>query len=146
MQRFPEGIKGEFFYQKEAAAYFPEYKTRYEFLKKVAIPILSSAKIVRALVYLANQDCVTFHTWLSRIDKLHFPDRMIFDLDPSTKDFNGIRHIALALKRLFDALDLISFVMTTGSRGLHVIVPLDRKLDFKAVKEFCPCLCSAYTA
>lgn len=136
MQRFPEGIKSEFFYQKEAAAYFPDYITRVRVPKEGGYTNFAVVQNSAGLVYLANQDCVTFHTWLSRIDKLHFPDRMIFDLDPSTKDFNGIRHLALELKRLFDALNLISFVMTTGSRGLHVIVPLDRKLDFKEVKNF----------
>ncbi len=136
MHRFPEGLKGESFYQKDASAYFPAWIKRAQIPKEGGYNDYVVCQNPATLIYLANQACITPHIWLSRIDKLNFPDRLIFDLDPSGDDFDRVRTMALALKELFDRLELISFVMTTGSRGLHVIVPLDRKLDFKSVKEF----------
>jgi bifunctional non-homologous end joining protein LigD len=92
---------------------------------------------VATLAYLANQACITPHLWLSKLDKLHYPDRMIFDLDPSGTDFNQVRFAALRLRTILeDELGLTTFVMTTGSRGLHVWVPLKRRYDFDYVHEF----------
>jgi bifunctional non-homologous end joining protein LigD len=88
------------------------------------------------LVYLADRDCITPHAWLSRVDKLDHPDQMIFDLDPSDEDF---RMVALAAKELRKALEsegLSPYVMTTGSRGLHVLAPLDRSADFEEVRAY----------
>lgn len=136
MHRYPEGLKGEFFYQKEAGSYFPSWIKRARIPKEGGFVNYVVCQNGATLVYLANQDVITPHLWLSRIDKLYFPDRLIFDLDPSDEDFTDVRFIALALKKLFDALNLTTFVMTTGSRGLHVHVPLDRKRNFKEVKKF----------
>ena len=87
------------------------------------------------LVYLANQVCLTLHPWLSRTDNLDYPDRMIFDLDPGTKtDFKLVKTTALKLKKIIESLGLIPFVMTTGSRGLHVTVPLKRTDPFDTVR------------
>lgn len=139
MHRFPDGLEGESFYQKDASAYFPTW------IKTVLIPKeggYNNSVVCQnhaTLVYLANQACITPHLWLSRIDKLHFPDRLIFDFDPAGDDFSTVRFLALALKELLDTLGLIAFVMTSGSRGLHVIVPLSRTLEFKQVKAFATC-------
>jgi bifunctional non-homologous end joining protein LigD len=145
MQRFPEGLEGEFFYQKDASAYFPDWIKRERIPKEDGSTDYVVIENEATIVYLANQACLTTHLWLSRIDKLHFPDRLIFDLDPSGKnfDFNRVREIALAFKKLLDHLGLISFVMTTGSRGLHVVIPLDRRRDFIQVKNF-SVLCAHY--
>lgn len=91
---------------------------------------------VATLVYLANQAVIAPHIWLSRVDKLDYPDRMIFDFDPSGKDFDMVREGALVVKNLLDELKLPSFVMTTGSRGLHVVVPLKRVHTFDWVRSF----------
>jgi bifunctional non-homologous end joining protein LigD len=91
---------------------------------------------VPTLVYLANQACITPHPWLSRADRLDHPDQLIIDLDPSTTDFTPVRAGAWALRSLFIELGLTPFVKTTGSRGLHVVVPLDRSADFEAARAF----------
>lgn len=137
MHRFPEGIEHEGFYQKNAAEYFPRWiKT---------VPVVHENRTVHyvvgnnaaTLAYLANQACITFHLWLSKINNLHKPDRIIFDLDPSGTDFNQVRRAAFDLRELLeDELGLVSFVMTTGSRGLHVLVPLKQKYDFDFVHNF----------
>ncbi len=138
MQRFPNGINHEGFFQKEIGKYFPKWIDRvtiakHESGKNVYVVCNKAA----TLVYLANQGCITPHIWLSRKDKLDYPDRMIFDLDPGKKsDFTHVRKTALALKELLEELDLKPFAMTTGSRGLHVVVNLDRKADFDTVRTF----------
>jgi bifunctional non-homologous end joining protein LigD len=88
------------------------------------------------LAYLANQACITPHIWLSRTGKLHHPDRLVFDLDPSKDDFATVRRAAHQLKELLDELELPSLPMTTGSRALHVTVKLDRRADFDEVRAF----------
>jgi len=138
MQRFVDGIDHPGFYQKNAGDYFPRW------IKTVPIAKKDDGNVkyvvcndVATLVYLANQLSITFHLWLSRIDKLNFPDRMIFDLDPSVKGFAPVRTAARQLRNLLeDELGLIAFLMTTGSRGVHVVVPLDRKKDFDFVRMF----------
>jgi len=98
------------------------------------------------LVYLADQACITPHLALSRTDRPKHPDRMIFDLDPSNDDFSKVQSTARRLHRALDGLDLPSFVQTTGSRGLHIVVPLDRSADFDAVREFTHGLCRRLAA
>jgi len=94
------------------------------------------ANNAETLVYLANQACVTPHLALARQDRPRHPDRLILDFDPSDDDFAKVQEAAAETKRLLDGLDLPSFVMTTGSRGLHVVLPLDRSGDFDAARAF----------
>lgn len=136
MHRFPEGLHGESFYQKDASDYFPNWIKRVPIEKKDGEYRAVVCQNTATLVYLANQGCITPHLWLSRIDKLSIPDRIIFDLDPSDEDFSKVRLIALALKKLLDSLGLESFVMTSGSRGLHIYIPLKRTAAFHTTKEF----------
>jgi bifunctional non-homologous end joining protein LigD len=139
MLRYPNGINAEGFYQKNAGEYFPKWITR----KPIRAEEGKLVKYVvvdkkATLVYLANQLCLTPHIWLSKIDALNYPDRMIFDLDPSGQkfDFNFIRKTAIAFKELLEEIGLVPFIMTTGSRGMHVVVPLDRKQPFEYVRSF----------
>lgn len=135
MHRFPEGITGTSFFQKNAPSSLPSWIHTAYIPTQEGHNTFIVCQNKKTLVYLANLNCLTPHLWLSRIDSLHFPDRLIFDLDPSDNSFSKVRTVALLLKELLDSLRLISFVMTTGSRGLHVIVPLDRKADFTTVKS-----------
>jgi bifunctional non-homologous end joining protein LigD len=90
------------------------------------------------LVYLANQACIEIHAFTSRVDKLDAPDQMVFDFDPPDgATFADVRRAALWARDLLDGeLGLTTFVRTTGGRGLHVHVPLNRRADFDAVREF----------
>lgn len=137
LHRFPNGIKGDGFFQKNFSEYFPNW------LGKVAIPTKGNKKMEMVicnnkatLLYLANQAVVTFHPWLSKKKKLDFPDRMIFDLDPSSKDFSIVIDGAKTLKKILESLHLEPFLMTTGSRGLHVVVPLKPTAEFDEVRSF----------
>ena len=86
------------------------------------------------LVYLANQNAITLHPWLSRYDRPHHPDRLTFDLDPSGVGFDAVRRAARDLRKILAGLGLAPFVMTTGSRGLHVTAPLDRTAPYEAAR------------
>jgi len=143
--RYPDGITHEGFYQKDASDYFPVWIKRVcvkkrelggeEAHKAGAYNNYVVCNDARTLVYLANLACLTPHLWLSKIDKLDYPDRMIFDLDPGSKtDFRTVCATALKLKKLLEAIGLAPFVMTTGSRGLHVTVPIKRTKDFDYVR------------
>jgi bifunctional non-homologous end joining protein LigD len=138
MQRFPNGIKAESFYQKETPDYFPDW------IRRVSIEVKEDQRRqsqvvcdnVETLIYLANQACITLHPWLSRADQLNHPDKLIFDLDPPGDDFEVVRFAAQRLREMLQEEGLVPFVMTTGSRGLHVVAPLDRSADFDTVRAF----------
>lgn len=138
MVRFPNGINDKKFFQKDAPDYFPDWiglksikkqedgKTKYVICNNKA-----------TLIYLANQACITPHLWLSKKDKLDYPDKMIFDLDPSDNDFNKVKSAAKKMKKfLEDDFGLPLYIMTTGSRGLHIIIPLKRIENFDRIRKF----------
>lgn len=137
LQRFPDGIDGKGFYQKEVPDYFPGWigRAQIEVLETGEIQAQAVCNDVATLVYLVNQNTITLHPWLSRADRLDSPDKLIFDLDPPA-DFEAARRAARLLRDALTELGLTPFVMTTGSRGLHVVTPLDRKADFDAVRDF----------
>lgn len=137
MHRFPDGIDGQDFYQKDISDYFPAWIKNVVIAKQGGKNNYVVCNNIETLVYLANQACITPHIWLSRIDKLDYPDRMIFDLDPGKDNaFGVVRNAAQALHEILTTLKLTSFVMTTGSRGLHIVVPLNRQADFDTVRAF----------
>ncbi|MDB5307982.1 MAG: putative ligase-like protein [Gemmataceae bacterium] len=136
MERYPDGIDGPGFFQKAAPSYYPAW------IKTVTVP--KGGGTVRhvvcddaaTLVYLANQACVTPHVWLSRTDRLDHPDQMVFDLDPSGDRFEPVKAAARALEELLRHLGLPAYLKTTGARGLHVAVPLNRTEGFDSVRSF----------
>jgi bifunctional non-homologous end joining protein LigD len=139
LERWPDGLDGEGFVQRDTPDHFPDWIGTVEFPRRTEgsfdAPLVESAA---ALVYLADQAVITPHAYLARRDDLVHPDRMIFDLDPpaDTRDFDVVRRAALGLHDLLEDLDLPSWVQTTGSKGFHVVVPLDRGARFDAVRDF----------
>jgi bifunctional non-homologous end joining protein LigD len=136
MQRFPDGIEHEGFFQKAAASYYPRWIQTATVTKAGGTVKHVVCNDVATLVYLANQASITLHAWLSRADRPKFPDQMIFDLDPSGDEFAWVISAARALKELLEAIGLAAYLKTTGSRGLHIVAPLDRSEDFEAVRAF----------
>ena len=138
MQRFPDGIDEEGWYQREAPDYFPDWITRVSVAVKQddgeQVQVMCDDQAT--LVYLVDQGLVTPHIWLSRADRLDYPDKLIFDLDPADGDFEPVRFAARSLRELLSELRLTSFLMTTGSRGAHVVVPLDRSANFDTARAF----------
>lgn len=138
MHRYPDGLEGEDFYQKDAPDYFPDWIRTEEVEKEEGDGTVHHVVCNDAatLCYLANQATITPHVWLSRVDRLRRPDRMIFDLDPGGTDLGEVRFAARAVRDLLEELELQAFLMTTGSRGYHVVVPLRREHEFDEVRAF----------
>ena len=136
LERYPDGVGGPRFYSKEIPSYFPAWIDRKKVAKEGGEVTHVVANERATLVYLANQACITPHVGLSRIDSLDRPDQLILDLDPSRDDFAAVRKAAHLARALLDELGLPSFLKTTGSRGLHIVVPLDRKTSFGDVRRF----------
>lgn len=138
MQRFPDGIGDKGFYHKQAPDYFPDWITTTLIEVKEDGEIQPQAVIEDAatLVYLVQQNIITPHTWLSRADKIDFPDKLVFDLDPPGDDFSMACRAAPWVRAALEGRGLAAYVMTSGSRGLHVVAPLDRSRDFDAVRDF----------
>ena len=136
MERFPSGIGRKGFIQKDVSKGFPAWLERVEVPKKDGVVHHPIVKDARSLLWLANQNCITPHVWTSRAPDLFTPDICVFDLDPSRDDPDALRGAALALRDLLDELGLESWVKTSGSKGFHIVVPLDGKADFGAVHSF----------
>jgi bifunctional non-homologous end joining protein LigD len=136
LERYPDGIDAEGFMQKNASGYFPKWIRRARLAKQDGAVAHVVADDAPTLVYLANQACVSLHVGLSRIDRIDHPDRMVLDLDPSDQDFEKVRRAARDARALLEEVGLVPFLQTTGSRGLHLWVPLDRSADFDEVRAF----------
>ena len=136
MQRFPEGIEGESFYQKNSSPYFPDWIKRITIEKKEGTYEAPVCQNKETLIYLANQGCITFHLWLSQAPALSRPDRIIFDLDPEIDDFSQVRKLALVLKEYLEKLNLVTFPMLSGSRGIHIYIPVQRTASYANRQAF----------
>ena len=137
MECYPDGIDQPGFFRKDAPSYFPGWIRTVTIEKKAGGTVRHVVcDDAATLVYLANQACITPHIWLSRADKLACPDQMVFDLDPSGDSFGSVKTTAQSLEGLLDRLGLPAYLKTTGSRGLHVAVPLRRSESFDSVRAF----------
>ena len=137
MHRFPNGIHKDGFYQKNASDYFPDWIKTIKIKKKDGWVNHVVCDTKETLVYLAGQGVITFHITLSKVDKLDYPDKLIFDLDPADNNFALAVKGAKILRTLLEKdLRLSTYVMLTGSKGLHLVVPLCRTENFDEVHDF----------
>lgn len=136
LERYPDGIQGPRIVQKSASAYFPEWIKTTTVKKAGGTLRQVICENAATLVYLANLASITPHIWLSRMGRPDYPDQMIFDLDPSDGDFEPVRETAYSLREKLDELGLPVFLKSTGSRGVHVTVPLKPDVDFDGVRGF----------
>ncbi|MCW2964763.1 MAG: ligD [Actinomycetia bacterium] len=144
MRRYPDGAYGKAFFQKDAPKHMPEWIPRYRALvstreksggkKWVEFPLVNDEL---ALLWMVNMGCIDMNTWYSRIDKPDRPDFVLFDLDPTPEvPWTQTVEVALILKQLLDALELESFPKTSGGKGFHVLVPIDRRSTFEDTRRF----------
>jgi bifunctional non-homologous end joining protein LigD len=137
LQRFPAGIGQRGFFHKDVPDYFPAWVRRVEAAKHGGSVTHAIAGDARTLVYLANQNTITPHVWLSRADRIERPDRLVIDLDPApNSDFDDVRRAARSAGDLLREVGLEPFAQVTGSKGIHVWTPIQRRADFDDVKEF----------
>ncbi|MFF5019756.1 non-homologous end-joining DNA ligase [Streptomyces sp. NPDC001165] len=139
MERYPDGYRGKSFFHKDVPDYFPDWIHTVRVPKEGGSLTMAVCDDTATLAYLANQACITPHPWLSPANCLDCPDRLVFDLDPPEGDGDGfetVRWTARQLGDLLSELGLRPALMTTGSRGLHLLVLLDRRTDFDTARHF----------
>lgn len=136
MERFPNGLGGTGFLQKNVAKGFPAWLERVNVPKKggsVNYPLINDS---RGLAWMANQNCITPHVWTSRAPKLWQPDILVVDLDPSVDQSEILRAAALRVRDVLAEMGVPTWVKTSGSKGYHIVAPLDGEADFDAVSTF----------
>jgi bifunctional non-homologous end joining protein LigD len=142
MKRYPDGWKGNHFFQKQAPSHMPSWIKREPF---PASTREGEKKIIEyafvddelALMWMANMGCIDMHAWSSRRDKPERPDWVMFDLDPSEgATFDDVVTVAKLVKETLDLLELEGFPKTSGSRGIHILVPIARRHTFADARDF----------
>lgn len=136
MERYPEGIGEKGFFHKDVSKGFPEWLERVEAPKKGGVVHHAIVRDVRGLLWLANQNCITPHVWPSRVPDLIHPDVCVFDLDPARDQPRILRAAALAVRDVLAERGLASWIKTSGSKGFHILVPLDGVADYAEVARF----------
>jgi bifunctional non-homologous end joining protein LigD len=137
LQHFPDGIDGAGFFHKNVPKHYPDWVRRVEVPKEGGTVVHAVATDSDTLPYLAGQNAITPHVWLSRCDRIGQPDRMVVDLDPPPgADFPAVRRAARQAGELLREIGLEPFAQVTGSKGIHVWTPLKRRADFEDVKAF----------
>jgi bifunctional non-homologous end joining protein LigD len=142
MKRYPDGWQGKSFFQKNAPSHMPDWIERAPFpasTRDGEQRIIEYAVVndELALLWMANMGCIDLHTWASRADRPERPDWVMFDLDPSEgSSFEEVIEVARLVKATLDLLELESFPKTSGSRGIHILVPVARRHSFEEVREF----------
>jgi bifunctional non-homologous end joining protein LigD len=136
MERYPAGIEKKGFIQKDVSKGYPDWLERVELEKREGTlwhPLLNDT---RSLLWAANQNCITPHVGSSRVPHLQQPDLCVFDLDPSVEDSAVLRRVALAVRDTLAELGLDSWVKTSGSKGFHIVLPMDSQTRFDALALF----------
>jgi bifunctional non-homologous end joining protein LigD len=144
MKRYPDGWKGKFFFQKDAPKHMPEWiptrpfeastRDRPPQRRVIEFPLVNDEL---ALLWMVNMGCIDMNTWYSRVDKPSRPDWVLFDLDPSPDvGFPETIQVALLIKETLDLLGLESFPKTSGSEGIHILVPIARRHTYAQTREF----------
>jgi bifunctional non-homologous end joining protein LigD len=136
MERYPAGIGKKGFWQKSVEKGFPEWLERVDVPKKEGVVHHPVVTDLRSLLWVTNQNTITHHVWISRVPDLYYPDICVFDLDPSRDDPPAVRAAAIGLRNLLSELGLTSWIKTTGSKGFHIVVPLDGKSNISEVARF----------
>jgi bifunctional non-homologous end joining protein LigD len=151
MKRYPDGAYGKFFFQKDAPKHMPDWIKTVEIMvstrekprqrRKIRAPLVNDEL---ALLWMVNMGCIDLNTWYSRVDKPDRPDFVLFDLDPSEDvGFKETVEVALLVRQALEAVELESVVKTSGSDGIHVLVPIARRHTYDETREFSEIIASA---
>jgi bifunctional non-homologous end joining protein LigD len=141
MKRYPHGITGEVFFQKQAPRGMPDWIPTRQFRtwrreggsRLVDFPLVNSTE---AVLYMVQMNCVDMNAWYSRVDKPHRPDFVLFDLDPPDGGFELAIEVAHLIHELLDEVDLPGYVKTSGADGIHVVAPITRRSTFEQTYQF----------
>jgi bifunctional non-homologous end joining protein LigD len=141
MKRYPHGIKGEVFFQKQAPRGMPDWIPTRQFRtwpreggsRLVDFPLIN---VPEAVLWMVQMNCVDMNAWYSRVDKPDRPDFVLFDLDPPDDGFELAIEVAHLIRELLDELGLPGYVKTSGADGIHVVAPITRRSTFKQTYDF----------
>lgn len=136
LNRFPNGIEGKSFYQKNVTGKVPEWIAKYPYVSEGENKNFMLCNDEATLLYMANLGCIEFNPWSSTIKKPDYPDYCIIDLDPDKNTFEQVIETALVTKQILDAANIESYCKTSGSTGLHIYIPLGQKYTYEESKEF----------
>jgi bifunctional non-homologous end joining protein LigD len=143
MKRYPNGVEGEFFYQKRVPSHHPDWLETVHIVfpgsgRTADFPVVTDAG---GIAWIINLGCIELHTWHSRVDDVERPDYLLIDLDPSEGNpWSLVPGIALVVREVMDELGLASFPKTSGATGLHILAPIKRELRFPDVRRFAKAL------
>jgi len=138
LTRFPDGIAGKFFYQKDAPEFAPAWVRTERIYSRdterdIAYLVVDDVEMLR---YVANSAAIPIHCWASRVPSLERPDWLVLDLDPKGAPFTDVVRVALALRGILDGLVLPSYVKTSGATGLHILLPLGARYTYEQARTF----------
>jgi bifunctional non-homologous end joining protein LigD len=138
LNRFPNGIKGMSFYQKDVTGKVPDWVEQYLYHSdgKEQDKHFMVATDEASVLYMATMGCIEMNPWSSTTRKPDHPDWCIIDLDPDKNHFDQVVEAAQVTKQVFDSLKVPSYCKTSGSTGLHIYVPLNAKYTYEQSKEF----------
>jgi len=143
MKRYPDGWQGKHFFQQDAPSHMPAWIKTFEYSstsratrekRTLRYPLVDEEL---ALLWMVNMGCIDMNTWYSRVDAPSRPDWVLFDLDPSPDvGFREVVQVALLIRDVLDALELVGFPKTSGADGFHVLVPIARRYSYDRTREF----------
>ena len=138
LTRYPDGITGKSFYQKDAPDFAPTWVRTERIYSRdterdIAYLVVDDLEMLR---YVANSAALPIHVWASRVPSLERPDWLVLDLDPKGAPFTDVVRVALALRGILERLELPSYVKTSGATGLHVLLPLGARYTYEQCRTF----------
>jgi bifunctional non-homologous end joining protein LigD len=141
MKRYPHGISGEVFFQKQAPKGMPDWIPTRQFRtwrreggsRLVDFPLVNSPE---AVLFMVQMNCIDMNAWYSRVDKPHRPDFVLFDLDPPDGGFELTIEVAHLIHELLEEVGLPGYVKTSGADGIHVVAPITRRSTFEQTYQF----------
>ena len=143
MLRYPDGIAGKHFFQKDAPSHMPSFVKRFEH-EGISYALVNDAD---SLLWMANMGCIDLHPWLARRDRADRPDLVMFDLDPADGvPYATVVKVALILRDALTALDLVGVPKTSGGKGMHVLVPIERRYEHADARGFVAAVARAIAA
>jgi len=138
LTRYPDGITGKSFYQKDAPDFAPAWVRTERIYSRdterdIAYLVVDDVEMLR---YVANSAALLIHVWASRVPSLERPDWLVLDLDPKGAPFTDVVRVALALRGILERLELPSYVKTSGATGLHILLPLAARYTYEQCRTF----------
>ncbi len=136
LNRFPNGIKGKSFYQKDVTGKVPAWIEKYPYVSEGVNKNFMLCNDEATLLYMASLGCIEFNPWSSTIKKPDNPDWCIIDLDPDKNTFNQVIEAANITHQILEAAEIDNYCKTSGSTGIHIYIPLGKKYTYEESKEF----------